>query len=388
MEEQLEDISLIPDGFGIQSEAMSESDLEGLDWSNKTSSAPTTIAPIEPVKPAETPAAKPIEKEAAPKVEDVQVETETPENTTEAEETEEEETETEEGEFNQFEAIAKDLVEIGILSLGDGEKIPTTSEELEQKFRTEIQTQANNTIYQFLIDKHGEEGLQLFQSIFVNGVSIPDYLNKYAQVESLKDLDISTEENQERVYRAYYKKIGWSEDKIENKIKKLKDYGDLQEEAEIVYERLVEDEAEDLKRIEAESAAQQKALQQQQALYRSTLNNILVEKLKTKELDGIPVTEQVASQVFADLTKPAFQLPNGKQITKFDKDILELDLPENYETKLKIALLLRNNFDFSKIKAKAVSEEKSKIFNNLVSKEKTKKRTTGTNPKVSFGDYL
>ncbi len=276
-----------------------------------------------------------------------------------------------------FGSLAKDLLKLGIFTERDEDSTTpiTTPEAFKERWIKEKQEQANKDVYDFLMSKHGDEGVEAFDAIFVKGVSPKEYLAKFDAVQTMENLDLSSEDNQKRVYRELYRKQGLSEDKIEKKLQKAIDYGDLEEEATIAHEILLKQERENME-DELDQAAQEAQLKIKQSNeYKNNLNVILSEKLKQKEFDGIPLTDKVARETYDFLTTEKWQLPSGDRLTDFDKYILELKDPKNHEIKVKLGLLLKNNLDLTKIKMKQLSEKNNTLFNNLARKEETVKRT-------------
>lgn len=290
-----------------------------------------------------------------------------------------------------FTHLGKDLYELGIFSKGeDGEEdYPTTPEELKERFEKEISIQSNQRVYNFLMSQHGEEGVAMFNDIFVKGVSPKEYLSKYNEIQSLDGLDMSLESNQARVYREYYKSLDWEDEEIEASIAKLKDYGDLEDEANKVYKKLLKTREEELQRMAAEKEEKQRLLQEQQQEYQNSLQHLLHNAVKTRDFEGIPITEKVAQETMQELTQMRYRLPSGDTLTEFDKYILELRRPENLSEKVKLWLLARSNFDFTKIKKKAISENGSVLFKSLAKKQKTKEKTSKMpNSSEGFGAFL
>lgn len=388
------DASLIPDDFGIQSTEV----LNGDQYSDFVfGEDPSTITPI--TKDND----KLVKKEVSKKEESVKVTEEEIANAFLDSEIDEDgdvlpanskpsvkqsvnkdEASTEDNTYN---TLTKDLFELGIFSKLDDEDVEIkTPEDFKDQWIKQLTAQSNAQIYNFLTDKHGEEGVELFNSIFVNGVDPKDYLSKYAELKSLSDIDLSEESVQEQVYKTYYRKLGWADDKISKKIQKLKDYGELEEEAADAHEKLLELEEKELESKRANKEAEEHAKQQFKVHYAQEVNRILSEKLKQREFDGIPLTEKIAKETYENLVVEKYKLPTGEKLTEFDKKILELKRPENYETKVKLWLLLQNNLDLSKVKVKAISEKTDKLFSNLTTKEKVIKRT---NPQGgNFSQFL
>jgi hypothetical protein len=337
----------------------------------------------------------PVKKEeeiVPPKEEKVPEATLTIDDILEEEETEEKEEEVKEEKEDKssdsmFTNLSKELTKLGVFTEREDVELPKTDEEFAQRWELESQEKVNKTIYDFLQSK-GQAAFDAFNALVVNGVSPKDYVETFAKIQDFKDLDISIESNQEKVVRESLKRQGLKDDIISKKITKLKDYGDLEEEATSLHEVLVTQDEEDF--AEMQEAAKQKELltKQRKDQYTNTINDILVTKLKEKDFDGLPITEKVARKAFDSLTTEKWQLPTGEKLTDFDKAILELKDPKNYEKLVKLQLLLDNDLDFSKIKNTAISKKSDKLFETLVVKDKEVKKGDKTNIGKGFFDLL
>lgn len=276
---------------------------------------------------------------------------------------------------SEFEIMSKTLLDLGVFTQGEeGEEVPKTAEEFAERFRNEKQKGASQWLDSFL-RRNGEDRMDLFEAIFVNNVDPKDYLPAYNEVKNLETLDINQESNQEAVYREYYKRIGWTPDRIERRLQRDKDSGDLEDEAIDLHAKLLEQGKDDLLKKETAKKTEEAQKQQADATYRQGIHKSLTEALKAKELKGIPVTEKTAREAADFLTTPKYKLPNGELLTEFDKFILDSKKPENAEIRALIALLKGNNFDFSSIAKRAVSKESSALFTGL-KKTAAKTRTT------------
>lgn len=293
-------------------------------------------------------------------------------------------------ENSTFATLTKDLIKLGVFSEKEEDKTkpPTTAEEFKERWIAEKQEQSNSDIYNFLMSKHGEEGVELFNAIFVNGATPKEFLSKYEIIQSMQGMDLNNEDNQKKIFKEAYRRQGLSDDKIDKKLQKTIDYGDLEDEAKDLHEVLLRQDQQELEQIQTDAAEEQKSKQQQKAQYTNNLNTILSSKLKEKEFDGIPVTDKVARQAYDFLATEKWQLPNGDKLTDFDKTILELRDPKNHELKIKLGLLLMNGLDLSKVKAKAITTESNKVFDTLIKRDIQTRRTNKIVPTRSFVDGL
>lgn len=304
---------------------------------------------------------------------------ETPEKEEEESETKEEEGD--ETETNQFVVISEDLYKSGILTLDEGEEkvIAKTPEEFQELFVKEGQKRATAWLEGFL-GSQGEDRKELFQAIFVDGVDPKTYLPVYNEVQDVTNLDVEDAGNQETIVRSYYTQLGWDKAKVDAKIEKLKSYADLEEEAKTLHPELIKAHSKKLE-VQAEKSRNEIAQKaEEDNLYRGNITKVLQENLKTKSLDGIPLTEKAANQAYDFLYNKKWKTQDGQLLTDFDKFILESKRPENISSRIKIALLASNGFDFSKIEKKAVSSESNKLFSGLAQKtaKKSNKQSTVT----------
>lgn len=292
----------------------------------------------------------------------------------EKEEEEEEEGETEDDDQDKPEnvipAFAKDLFLAGILTRDDDEEeIPEIKdeEELLGRFKYE-QRKGSVQIIENILSNFGEEYREAFNAIYLNGVHPKEYFGHINRIENISSLDMTILENQKTVMKHYYKSQRWDDNKIAAKIERLENTGELEFEATEMQQTLVAREAEELENAKEES--RQKLLVEQQAEqdFENSVHRILSTKLKDKEFDGIPLDQKLAGQVNGYLTEKRWKLPSGKKLSDFDKDVLDLDRPENRELKVKFALLLQTlkvDPTLSRLQKKVESKATNTLFKSL-----------------------
>lgn len=276
---------------------------------------------------------------------------------------------------NIYATLNADLVKAGIFSENDEQPIVTDAKTFRERFLAEMNRGANVIVDQFL-GQHGQDYREAFDAIFIKGVHPSVYYTIKEQIDDFENLDISKEENQEMVLRTFYKSKGFSSEKIAAKIQKIKDYGDLEEDAQQVHEVLLKEQQQRLD--DEKQIAEQESYRREQnrVNYRNAVNGILQEKIKDKNIEGIPLSREVAQKIYNNLTQDAYKLPNNRIITAFEKQIMELDMPQNFEKKVKLALLMENDFDFSVIKKAAIKEESNNLFEGLERKKNKKQIPT------------
>lgn len=283
-------------------------------------------------------------------------------------------------ETNEFEVMSNQLFQLGVFTQDeeDEEFVPArTAEEFAERFQQEKQKGATQWLDAFL-RKNGEDRMDLFEAIFINNMDPREYLPAYNQVMDLEEMNLEEEVNQEKVFREFYHRQGFSPEKIETKLQKAKDYGDLADDAQEMHQRLLEDDRKALEEKQAAKEREEQVRQQTEQVYKNSVTKILIESLKAKELKGLPITEKKAKEAADFLTTPKYRTPSGELLTEFDKFVLESKKPENVEMRAIIALLHLNNWDFSKIEKKAISKETNQLFSGL-KKTTVKSKTTKVN---------
>ena len=292
---------------------------------------------------------------------------------------------------NNFSILSKELTKLGIFTTDEdeeGNEVSFTTKdpkEFKSRWEKEKEKGANSKLYTFL-NKFGDDYNQMFKDVFVKGANPQEYLSKYAKIESFKELDLTQPSNQERIVAAYWKQSGLPDELVQKKVDKSRDLGDLEEDAGMFHNVLLQKEEQSLKQLadDAYHANQLKA--QRELAYQENVGKILQTKMTAGDFDGIPVNKKEAQETFNYLTEKPWKLESGELITEMQKDWLELDRPENHELKVKIALLLKNKGDLSKIQKKAISEKTDQLFSDLTNKKVQTTRKNTVKPTSSFFD--
>lgn len=310
-------------------------------------------------------------KQPAPKDKNGAKDTKEKEETTEgnAQEEEEDTQEAEETPENKYSSLSADLIKLGLFEDNDELDIPESGEELLQRFQMEAQRKAQFALDQYL-GRFGEDRRQLFDAIFNKNVDPRDYLKTYSAIESLSNLDLEKADNQERVVRQTLSNQGFDQADIDEEVERLKEYGDLEKVSKKYHKVLVANEAKELEKKASAAEQNLRIEQQRDQQYQVAVSNILNDKLKQRDFDGIPVTPSVAKDTYSFLTSKNWKLPSGELLTDFDKFILDLKQPEYFPLKVKIALLAKNNFDLAKVAERLQSTQSSELFDSIARQTK------------------
>ncbi len=264
--------------------------------------------------------------------------------------------------------LAKDLEKLGFFTKDEEEDelVVNNPEELLERFKSEKQKGAIEIVNNFL-GKFGEDYQNMFESVFVKGVSPEDYLNVYTKVVNFAELDISKEDNQVKVMRQALTDQGLEPEDVESEIERLKNYADLEATSAKHHKVLVKKEALKLQQLDqkAEHELQQKTAIKNQ--YIQNVQHILQEKLKTKEYDGIPINPKLVNELQDFLLVDKYKTASGETLTDFDKTILELKRPENHALKVKVGLLLKiieKDPTLSTIQKSGITKKSDQLFSD------------------------
>ncbi len=269
----------------------------------------------------------------------------------------------------KFKALANDLLKLGVFTAEDDEdEIDVNSpEEFLERFQSEKQRGAVDMVNKF-IGQFGEDYQQAFEAIFVKGVDPKDYFSAYNTIANFSEMDLSQESNQITVIKQALADQGFDHEDIETEVERLKNYGDLETVATKHHKVLVKKEAQKLQQLEAQA---ERELQQKAAVRNQYINNvqsIIQDKLKTKEIDGIPFNPKLASELQDFLLVDKYKTNSGETLTDFDRTILELKRPENHAMKVKVALLLKileKDPSLSTIQKTGVTKKSNELFGEV-----------------------
>jgi DNA-binding transcriptional MerR regulator len=268
-----------------------------------------------------------------------------------------------------FSSLSKDLFKLGVFTQGeDDEEEPiTTAEEFLERFNAEKKKGAIEVVDNF-IGQFGEDYQKAFDAIFVKGVNPKDYFSAFNQIQSFSEMDLSDESNQVAVIKQALTDQGFDPEDVTTEVERLKNYGDLETVAAKHHKVLIKKEASKLQQLEQDKQAQ---LQQQQAIkqqYLQNVNNVLQDKIKAKEFDGIPINPKLAGELQDFLVTDKYKTASGETLTDFDRTILELKRPENHEKKVKLALLMKiieKDPTLSTIQKTGITKKSNELFGEV-----------------------
>lgn len=305
---------------------------------------------------------------------------ETPEESTE-EETEEPTDEVEEEDAeesdNPFEVFAKGLIEAGMLDMDEeGEEVEWSEKTFLSTMEETIDNRMWGRLEELASETYGEAGVKLVEDIFINKVPIPEYLQMFNNEQAVDNVDLSDEGNQERVFRLYLAKTGMDEDEIEDQLAYARDNDRLEAYASKYKGKLVEKLETERAQLAQEAEARVADLRKKEEEREESYAKALEESITAGEIEGYPINDNDAEELFSFVLEKPHILPNGQRISDFEYRLATMR-QEDPKKFLAVARLVQKDLDLTPIKKKAVSEETNTIFKGL----KTKTKTSGKSSK-------
>jgi|TARA_R110002126_G_scaffold35431_3_gene108998 hypothetical protein len=291
---------------------------------------------------------------------------------------------------NKFTALSNDLFSLGVFNKEEDEEVSiNTPEEFLERFNAEKKKGASEIVQNF-IGQFGEDYQNAFDSIFVKGVDPKQYFNTYNQIVSFTEMDLSKENNQMSVMKQALADQGFEQEDIGKEIERLQNYGDLEAVSTRHHKVLVKKEAKKLQQIESEAEQVQQQKTEIKNQYTANVQNILSDKLKEKEFDGIPINPNLANELQDFLLVDKWKTPAGENLTDFDRSILDLKRPENHEMKVKVGLLLKileKDPTLSTIQRTGVTKKSNQLFGE-VARQVTRSKTASSNKKTKPNSWF
>ena len=278
-----------------------------------------------------------------------------------------------------FSQLGEGLVKLGILSAPENDdKFSWNQESFIERLEVAKSKGAEEMIMDFL--DNVENGQELFQALFVDKMPIENFAGLSKAMVDYSKIDISytagenQEKNQVKVITEYLKALGQEESEINSRIDWLKDTNKLDDYADKYKGKLVEKIAEE-RQIEQDRA---KALEENKVREKHEFQTSMAKELRAavtaKEIDGLPITDKEANELFLYATKPAYRVPStGQELSEFDKSFMELKKdPKKF---IKLVKLVKNGLEIKDAVKVQSSKDTNKIFNTLKRSAKI-----GTNP--------
>lgn len=196
------------------------------------------------------------------------------------------------------------------------------------------------------------------------GKDIKGFLQSLVYQEEITDLNPSKDSDAEKIVFEFYKSQGMESDRIRTKIEKLKDRGDLIDEATELKPELD-------KKAKAIAESKQKE-QEQKAAFEKQIKTAYVNRvqdtIKTGKLDGVKIPKELGNYLTSVLTTDnvPVKLPNSTEVTVSYMEYLIKKHSYSKEGSIErlalAALLLERPEDFNKIYRREVETKETERF--------------------------
>ena len=273
-----------------------------------------------------------------------------------------------------------------MLDVENPDEIEWTEESFLAAMEETINNKAWTQLEELALETYGEAGVKLVEDIFINKVPVSEYLQMFNNEQVVENVDLDNEDNQERVFRAYLAKTGLDDDEIQDQLNYARDNDRLAAYAEKYHGKLLEKMQQERAALSAQSEARIQDMQRREEERENLYATTLKEAIKTGEIEGYPINDKAANDLFSFVLDKPHQLPNGQRITDFEYKLAQMrqNDPKKF---LAVARLVQNDLDLTPVKKKAVSEETNSLFKGLQTKAKTSGKGSQKNDKT-FAKYF
>lgn len=185
--------------------------------------------------------------------------------------------------------------------------------ELQKQKEEEIKSEAANVTFEKIVSKMSPLTQQLFEYELKGGeeAAIVDLAKSIIYSNDIKSLSTVSVRDQERIVKEYYKSTGDSPQEVEERIKDLASANLLEKEA-IRLKPKLDAKADE---IAQEKAKQQELLYNQERDNKKKLETKVLSTLKSGNLDGIPLDQEMATFLFDALMNDEVPMRiKGKQV--------------------------------------------------------------------------
>jgi hypothetical protein len=292
----------------------------------------------------------------------------------------------EEGEENYFEVFANGLAKAGMLNIDENEDIEWNEQTFLAKMNETIEDKAWNQLEQLATETYGEAGVQMIEDIFINKVPVQEYLQMFSNEQIVENVDLGVEANQERVFRLYLAKTGMDEDEIQDQLNYARDNDRLEAYSQKYHGKLVEKMQQERAALAQESEARVQVIRQKEEEREQLYADVLDGAIASGSIEGYPINEQAANELFDFVLSKPHVLPNGQRISEFEYKLARMR-QEDPSKFLAVAKLVQSNLDLSPVKRKAVTDETNSLFNNLKTKSKKSSPSNKSN-EDAFSRYF
>jgi hypothetical protein len=274
--------------------------------------------------------------------------------------------------INYYEAFGKGLLKSGHFDLGeeiDPDQVEWTEESFLEMMSATVENKAWKQLEEIATEAYGPEGLELVKDLFINKVPVQQYLSKFNEQVALENVDLTNPQNQEAIFREYLSRTGLDQDEIDEQLEYAVKTNKLENFSEKYYVKLLERSRQEREVLAEQSAQKQREAQERENARQESYIKTLEGAIKTGDINGFPINQNEAANLFDYVTNRSYQLPNGQKISEFEFTLAKMR-QEDPQKFLAVARLVQSNLDLAPVKKKGVSEETNSIFQELQKKSK------------------
>lgn len=274
--------------------------------------------------------------------------------------------------INYYEAFGKGLLKSGHFDLGeeiDPEQIEWTEESFLEMMSATVENKAWKQLEDIATEAYGQEGIELVKDLFINRVPVQQYLSKFNEQVALENVDLTNPQNQEAIFREYLSRTGLDQDEIDEQLEYAVKTNKLENFSEKYYVKLLERSKQEREALAEQGAQRQREAQERENARQESYIKTLESAIKTGDINGFPINQNEAANLFDYVTSRNYQLPNGQKISEFEFTLAKMR-QEDPQKFLAVARLVQSNLDLAPVKKKGVSEETNSIFQELQKKSK------------------
>lgn len=244
-----------------------------------------------------------------------------------------------------FKALANYLSEEGLIDFQDSDDLEDNEDVLKQSVKTTIEKEIS--AYKNSIP---EKAKQLIEYIEKGG-DVDSYLTKLQKPFDIKNVDLTSESEQEKVVREYLKNQEYSQEEIDETIDDYKDSLILEKQAKVATKQLQKHYDKIEQSLIEEQEAIEESRKEQYTQYISNVNTVID---SSDTLAGLPLTNKEKLDF-----KRYLLTPDKEGLTQYAREVAENPV----QTQLELAYLKYMKYDFSKAMKKGETLATQRIKN-------------------------
>lgn len=253
-----------------------------------------------------------------------------------------------------YKAFAKYLNDEGIVDFEDNDEIEDTPEVLFESVKKTIQKEIES--YKNSIPAKAKDIIEYLEK----GGDIDKYLNTIQKPFDIKDMDLNSESDQERIVREFLRSQDYTPEEINEAVIDAKDSLLLEKQATLASKKLDKIFSKKEQDLLSEQSEQQELQKSQYVEYINNIQNVID---TSTEMAGLPLSEKERKEFKTYLLA----------VDKEGKTQYQKDTENDPKTQIELAYLKFTKYDFSKAKRSGETEATKKLKDIFKKNEVTPK---------------